>query len=146
MSGYKWYHWKTSTNEFVWGKIGNYFKCENAKNVNLLIMNGKDDILVPPQGFVMKKSSSGASYPMPPTRMTIWEYANSNLQEDSSFKTPMDKFTKTLTYSNKVGTDYTNCYSYSAPNGTLLSANITFCTGTGGHLWWGALKRNPRLK
>jgi len=31
------------------------------------------------------------------------------------------------------------------PNGAKLSANITFCTGTGGHLWWGSLKRRPEL-
>lgn len=46
-----------------------------------------------------------------------------------------------MRYDKTIGKDSAQCYQYYNPDDRALLANITICSGTGGHIWWGSEKR-----
>jgi hypothetical protein len=81
----------------------------------------------------------------PPSDYGPWYFANLNSKSEagaSTFNTKYDDFTRKVTYekSNDIDGEHheAKCEQFFAPDGSDLSANITYCVANGGHLWWGS--------
>lgn len=106
------YSWNTSFTESDWFNLPSYFSCENGKNVPMMIINGKDDIIVPMKGLIYEKYGRNITTGFAPSNFSYWAYAslNEHLKDDAKpFQTPYSDFKTSVTYHNDYNGSNVTC-------------------------------------
>jgi len=79
-----------------------YYKCDKAKGVDLLIINGKKDLVVPYNGIIeTKEPTNQDTFSNVPATYSVWNFARENVKpEDKKYFKNFQSFNLTKTFDN----------------------------------------------